>query len=120
MKIDLRMVTFANDKEYKGHLKNKIVYTHSKIYSLIEMIKNQLDVASYKISLYRDTSNTKAAYLKENLTLEECGFSGSSNYNEVLASKEKTIFYFDYQIVFPDDPVLNSDYYFNSYKKHEN
>lgn len=82
------------------------------------MIKEQLQVASYKISIFRDTTKTKSAYLHENMTLEECGFVGSANYNEVAKSMEKTILYFDYIIANFDDPILKSDYYFFDYKKY--
>lgn len=81
------------------------------------MIKERLDVASYKISIYRDSSMTKVAYLNEKWTLEECGFIGSSNYNEVLKSTEKTMLYFDYVIVNSEDPILRSDFYYHEYKK---
>lgn len=81
------------------------------------MIKERLHVASYKISIFRDATKLKAAYLDESLTLEECGFVGSPNYNEVLKNADKHILYFDYLILDTDDPILKADFYFHNYKK---
>jgi hypothetical protein len=110
------LITFVSDKEYKGHIKNEIVYTHLKVYSLIELIKEKLDIASYKISIYREANKSKANYLEENRTLEEYGYIGAS-YNDTLKSIDKVTLFFDYRILENDDPILNSDFYFHNYKK---
>ncbi|CAF0754073.1 unnamed protein product [Brachionus calyciflorus] len=115
IKLDLKHVTFANEKDFRGHIKEEIVNTKTKIISLIEMLKERLDIASYKISLYQDVSKTKSSYLDESSTLENYGYSGVS-YNEAVQSSDKVILFFDYWILRNDDPILNCDFYFNSYK----
>lgn len=97
------------------HIKDEIVYTHLKVISLVEMIKERLDIVSNKISIYQDSSKSKVSYMDEHRTLEEYGFNGS-NYNDVAQSADKTILYYDYSILGNDDPILNCDFYFHDYK----
>ena len=115
IKLDLKHITFVNDKEFRGHIKEEIVNTKTKIYSLIELLKDRLDIVSYKISIYQDVSKSKNSYLDENRSLESYGYAGGA-YNDVLQSNEKVVLFFDYWILKNEDPILNCDFYFNSYK----
>lgn len=114
MKIDLRLIAFASDKEYKNHLKSLIVFVQMRVYELIDIIKERTAVASNKITVFRDSNID--SILEENATLASYGFAGGE-YNEVAKSHSKTIFFYDYEII--DDnkcPILNSDYYYHDYK----
>jgi hypothetical protein len=115
IKLDLKLVTFANDKEFKGHIKDEIICTNFKILSLIELIKEKNDIVSMKISIFHDTSKSKASYLEENKTLESYGFAGKT-YADCIESSEKVVLFFDYMILANDDPILNCDFYFHNYK----
>lgn len=115
IKLDLKHITFVNEKDFRGHIKDEIVDTKSKIISLIELLKDRLDIASYKISIFQDPAKTKASYLDESRTLESYGFTGA-DYQEALHNNEKTVLYFDYFILNNNDPILNCDFYFNDYK----
>jgi hypothetical protein len=86
-----------------------------KVHSLIELIKDKLDIVSYKISIYRDIQKSKSSYLEEHKSLEDYGYKGEL-YEDALKSSDKLALYFDYRVLNNDDPILNSDYYFNDYK----
>lgn len=101
------MATFASDKEYRGHFKDELLYSHLTIFSLIEMIKKKADIASNRISIFKDPSRHKSVKLEEGKTLEECGYKGGPHENP----KEYVVFY-DYTTVLRDDPIINSDFYF--------
>ncbi len=105
--LDIKLATFANDKEYQGHFKNEIIYSHMTIHSLIELIKKKGDIASIHVALFKDPSRHKSVKLDENKTLEDCGYIGGT-YDE---PNEYSIFY-DYLTTLRDDPILNSDFYF--------
>lgn len=94
-----------------------MIVTHSTIYSLIELIKQKVDIASSRISIYRDVTKSKQSYLEETKTLEECGLAtGAGAYNDVFKSQDKLTLYYDFKILNNDDPILNCDYYFSDYK----
>ena len=113
--MDLKHITFLNEKDFRGHIKNEIVNTKSKIISLVELLKDRLDIASYKISIFQDPAKTKGSYMDENKSLENYGFVGL-DYNQTMLNNEKIILYFDYYILKDNDPILNCDFYFNDYK----
>lgn len=115
VKLDLKHITFLNEKEFRGHIKDEIVNSKSKIISLIQLLKDRLDIASYKISIFQDPTKTKGSYMDENKSLENFGFVGS-DYHQTLHNNEKIILYFDYYILTDNDPILNCDFYFNDYK----
>lgn len=48
-------------------------------------------------------------------TLESYGFNGGE-YNDVKERKEKTVIFYDYDILDNDDPILNCDFYYHDYK----
>ena len=117
IKLDIKLITFANDKEFKGHIKDEIVYSHLKVFSLIELIKEKTDIASNKIILYQDyktSTGEKSGKMDIEKTLEEHGYMGK-NYNE-LNDSEKVNIFFDYKILGDNDPILKSDFYFHDYK----
>ncbi|RNA05719.1 Calcium-dependent kinase 5 [Brachionus plicatilis] len=115
IKLDLKHVTFVNEKDFRGHIKDEIVNTKWKIISLVELLKERLDIASYKITLFQDQTKAKGSNLDEGRTLESYGYTGT-DYQQALSNNEKTILYFDYYILNNDDPILNCDFYFNDYK----
>ena len=96
----------------KCHLKDEVVYTHLKVYSLVELIRNKLDICSIKLVIYEDAARLKQ--LDEKKTLEECGYEGDPSYDKVaaLASSDKHVLFYDYAILNNNDPILNCDFYF--------
>ena len=113
MKLDLRFIPFSKDKDYDGHLRNLIVYTHMKVSGLIDKIKEKTDIASYKISLFKEICID--SMMLEDQTLESYGFKGGEH-NKILNSNSKTLIYYDYETLDTKDALLNCDYYFNGYK----
>ena len=111
----MKLITFANEKDYMGHLKDIIISIHETIYSLIQIIKEKTDIASTLIQVYKDTGKAKSSILDEDKTLEYYGYTGGS-YNDVLKSNEKILLYFDFSTLNNNDPILNCDYYFFNYK----
>ena len=109
-------MTFANDKEYYGHLKDVIISIHEPVYELIEIIKERTDIASTLIQIYREATKSKGTALEERHSLEHYGFTGGTSYDEVAKSIEKSVLFFDYAILGTDDPILNCDHYFSNYK----
>lgn len=90
-----------------------MVTSHSKVIDLIELIIERTDIASNRICLYREL--LIESLMENERTLESYGFIGGE-YNEVKERKEKTIFFYDYDILDNDDPILNCDYYYHDYK----
>ena len=84
-----------------------------KVCDIIETIIERTDIASNKISLFREL--VLDSYMENNKTLEEYGFIGGE-YNKVASSHSKTLLYFDYDILENTDALLNSDFYFHDYK----
>ena len=117
-KLDIRLFPFAFEKELKCHIKDEIVYTHIKILSLIDLIRKKTEIKSNRIIIYRDNSRVKSSKLDENKNLEYYGIEGY-NYEEAekLSNAEKIVLYYDYAILDNNDPILNSDFYFNDSKK---
>lgn len=113
IKLDLRLLALGNDKEYKGHIKSLTIHTHVKIFDLIDMIKDKVDIASNKISIYRDI--TIESIMDEDKTLKDYGYKGR-DYNIVLNDKQKNVFFYDYEILDNKDPILLSDFYFHDYQ----
>ena len=113
------MITFEKDKDAYAHIRDEIVYTHMKIFSLIELIRKRTDIASNMISIYTDTAKSKTSQLDDTRTLESYGYQGRE-YNTVLKSNEKVTLFYDYKILHPIDPIINCDFYFHKYKLPEN
>jgi hypothetical protein len=115
IRADIKLVTFADIRDYRGHLKNQLIYTHMTVYSLIEFIREKTDIpAIHKyVSIFRDSTRSRAAKLDDSKTLEECGYIGGS-YEE---PKECVLFYdFTIGYMLKNDPIINSDFYFiNNY-----
>ncbi len=84
-----------------------------KVYDLIDIIKDRTSIVSTKFTIFRD--HTLESAMDENSTLENYGFVGGE-YNEVAKSHNKTILFYDYDVLTKKDPVLNSDFYFHNYK----
>ncbi len=82
-----------------------------KVYDLVDIIKERTDIASTKITVFRDLESA----MDENATLESFGFVGGE-YNEVAKSHSKTILFYDYDVLPKKDPILNCDFYFHNYK----
>jgi hypothetical protein len=116
--LDIRLISFALEKELKCHIRDEIVYTHIKILSLIHMIKQKTEIKSNKIIIYRDNSRSKSSKLDESKSLEYYGIEGYS-YDEAnqLVNFDKTVLYYDFAILDNQDPILNSDFYFSDSKK---
>jgi hypothetical protein len=110
----LRLVTFANDKEYYGHVKDIMISIHEPVYELIEIIKEKTDIASMMIQIYKESSKSKGTALDNSKSLEYYGYTGGL-YNEVKKNGEKLVLFYDYATLGTDCPILNSDYYFHSY-----
>lgn len=118
IKIDIRLLPFALEKELKCHIRDEIVYTHIKVYSLINLIKQKTQITSNKIIIYRDNTRSKSSKLDEFKNLEYYGIEGYS-YEEAkqLTHVDRVLLYYDYAILDNNDPILNSDFYFNDMKK---
>jgi hypothetical protein len=110
----LRLVTFANEKEYYGHLKDVMISIHEPIYELIEIIKQETDIASTMIQIYKEASKSKGTALDNSKSLEFYGYTGGP-YNDVKKSSEKLMLFYDYATLGNDCPILNCDFYFHSY-----
>jgi hypothetical protein len=96
-----------------------VISIHESIYSLVEIVKRKTDLATSLIQIYRDTSKAKSSILDENKTLENYGFTGGEfNTISKQSGDQKATLYFDFSILPHSDPILNSDYYFNSYKSY--
>lgn len=113
VKLDIRLIAFAQDKEYKNHVRNYIVYSHMKVSDIIDIIKERTEIASNKISLFREL--VLESFMENNKTLEDYGYIGAE-YNKVASSHSKTLLYYDYDVLEKNDPLLNSDFYFHDYK----
>ncbi len=109
IKLDIKLITFATDKEYRGHIKDQLVYSHMTVYSLIEMIKKRNEIASMYVDIFRDPSRSKSQLLDEFKTLEQCGFKGST-----YDSPKEYVLFYDFRTIkrFRNDPIMNSDFYF--------
>ena len=84
-----------------------------KVSDLIEKIKEKTDIASHKISLFKEICID--SMMLDDQTLESYGFKGGE-YNKILNSNSKTLIYYDYETLDNKDALLNCDYYFNGYK----
>ena len=118
MKLDIKLITFASDKDFIGHVKDEIVYSHLRVSSLIEIIKEKKDIATNKLLLYQDykaTTGERIGKMDPDKTLEQHGYIGKI-YND-LNDADKIVLFFDYRVVGGNDPILNSDFYFHNYSK---
>lgn len=113
LKIDILLISFANEKKCMNHIRNTLVYSHLKVYELFDLITNKTDIVSNKISIYRELMIE--SLMDDDRTLESYGFKGGE-YNQVLNSHEKCVFFYDYEILDNDDPILNCDFYYHDYK----
>lgn len=111
LKFDIRFLVFAGEKDYRGHLRNEILYSHMKIYSLKEFIKQKFEIASNAIYLFSEINSTRS--MEDSKTLEDYGFIGESEYNSVFNGSKKHVLYYDFSVSNILDPILNCDYYFN-------
>lgn len=112
MKFDIKFLVFAGDKDYRGHIKNEMIYSHMKIYSLKEMIKKRFDIASHMIYLFNDLQVNTSKSMDDGKTLQDYGFLGESDYNSVYDGNKKHVLYYDFSVGKPD-PIVHCDYYFN-------
>ena len=110
MKFDIKFAVFAADKDYRGHVKNEIIYSHMKVYSLKEMIRQRFDIATNVFYLFKETATDKQ-YLDDKKTLEDYGYIGENDYNKVLNDSKKNTLFYDYEVGKPD-PIVHCDYYF--------
>lgn len=118
MKFDIKLITFASDKDFIGHVKDEIVYSHLRVSSLIEIIKEKKDIATNKLLLYQDykaTTGERIGKMDPDKTLEQHGYIGKI-YND-LNDADKIVLFFDFRVVGGNDPILNSDFYFHNYSK---
>ncbi len=106
--LEIRLITFANDKDFIGHIRDEMAYTHMSVYSLKQLVKQKADIASTQITLFRDpTSNSRHSVLDETLTLEESGLKGGP-----FDRPKEYCIYYDYATSFHFDPLMSSDFYF--------
>jgi hypothetical protein len=118
IKLDIKLITFASDKDFIGHVKDEIVYSHLMVSSLLELIKDKKEIASNKLTLYQDyraTTGERIGKMDPDKTLEQHGYIGKI-YND-LNDADKIVLFFDYRVAYGDDPILNSDFYFHNYNK---
>jgi uncharacterized ubiquitin-like protein YukD len=113
----LRLVTFANEREYWGHLRDVIISIHEPVYELIEIIKERTDIATSLMQVYKEASKSKGTALDENRSLEYYGYAGGQ-YNDVKKSADKIMLFYDYATLGNDCPILNSDFYFSDYSSY--
>lgn len=119
MKLDLKLVAFANDKEYFGHIKDLVISIHEPIYELIEIIKERTDIASSLIQVYKEASKSKGTALDDHRTLEYYGYTGDTSYNAAVKSSDKIVLFYDFALLENGlDPILHCDFYFNSYSSY--
>ena len=92
-------------------MKNEIIYSHMKIFSLKEMIKKRFDIAADEIFLFNDISTSNLIPMENSKTLEDYGYKGESDYNSVYSGSKKIILYYDFSVGKPD-AIIHCDYYF--------
>ncbi|XP_019629836.1 PREDICTED: uncharacterized protein LOC109474060 [Branchiostoma belcheri] len=105
--LELRLVTFDKMKNHPGHF-NITVHAHLTIFGVIQIIKEETDIATTRLKVFRDDTRTQEALLFPDMTLAECGYEGDSRQNP-----EEVTLYYDYGVEFNDCPLLLCDYYFD-------
>jgi hypothetical protein len=101
--LDIRLVTFANDSTFVGHVKNELAPSHMTVYTLKQIVKKKTDVASSQVTLLRDPVKNKQAVLNEQQTLEQAGFAGGPYENPCAYT-----IYYDFATGFGHEPLVFS------------
>ncbi|XP_033126705.1 uncharacterized protein LOC117124550 [Anneissia japonica] len=106
IRLHLRLSTFDNLRSYPGHF-TVTVHSHISIYGITEIIKEEIDVCSTKIKIFRGKARETSNLLQADDTLDTLGFEGGTK-NEPV---DLTLYY-DYTTEFHDCPILLTDHYF--------
>ena len=116
--VHFKLITFDNFKSHPAHFK-KLLTTNTSVLSLLEVIREETQLQSpkslHQLILFRDKSFDPSSQLPEDLSLEECGFTGGPK-----AKPEHIDLYYDYKIEFRECPLLMSDHYFGQEVKSKN